>query len=435
MSLPTEPGWSTRRSLARHVAALVLVLGLAGAAVAWTAETPLSGAVIATGTLVVESSSKKVQHPTGGVVAELRAEEGRRVEAGELLVRLDATVAKANLDAVTKSLWELSARSARLEAERDGRDDLAVPADLAEAGPVADALIAGERSLFRFRRDARAGQTAQLRERVRQLQEEIVGLAEQGGAKEQEIAIIAREYAGVQDLWQKSLIQLTRVTSLEREMARLRGERGALTASTAQARAKIAETELQILQLAQDVRSEVSKELAEIRARRATLTEQQVTARDQIRRIDIRAPQAGTVHELAIHTRGGVIAPGEPIMMIVPTSDTLVAEVRVAPQDIDQIRLGQPAALRIPNFDHRTTPDLPGTVSRIAADVTEDKRTGLSYYLVRLTVPKDDLARLHAARLMPGMPIEAFIRTSDRTVIGYLSKPLLDQARRAFREK
>ncbi|GJD53794.1 Type I secretion system membrane fusion protein PrsE [Methylobacterium crusticola] len=430
-----EPGRATRRSLTRHLAGVALVFGMTGVAAAWTAETRLAGAVIATGSLVVESNIKKVQHPTGGVVADLRAQEGASVKAGDLLIRLDATTAQANLDSVTKSLWELAARGARLEAERDGRDDVAFPPELARGGPAVARITEGEGKLFRFRRDALLGQKSQLRERVRQLQDEITGLVEQASAKQQEVGIIEREYGGVMDLWRKNLIQMTRVTSLEREMARLRGERGALVASTAQTRGKIAETELQIIQIEQNLRSEVAKELAEIRAKSATLVEQQVTALDQIRRIDIRAPQAGTVHELAVHTRGGVIAPGEPIMLIVPSADSLVVEVRVSPQDIDQVGLGQGASLRFPNFDRRTTPELAGTVSRIAADVTEDKRTGIAFYLVRLSVAKEDLARLKGARLMPGMPVEAFIRTADRTVLAYLSKPLLDQARRAFREK
>ncbi|KZC02267.1 MULTISPECIES: HlyD family type I secretion periplasmic adaptor subunit [Methylobacterium] len=430
-----DPTRETRRSLRRHVAGVAAVIVVATGAGAWTAATELSGAIIATGSLVVESNIKKVQHPTGGVVAELPIQEGARVQAGDLLVRLDATTARATYDSVTKSLWEIAARNARLEAERDGRDSLAIAPELEGAGPEVARIVDGERKLFRFRRDALQGQKAQLRERIGQLNEEIKGLAEQAAAKEQETAIIGREYEGVEDLWKKNLIQLTRLTSLQRDMSRLKGERGVLVANIAQTKGKVSETELQIIQLEQNLRSDVAKELAENRAKAATLTEQRITAFDQLQRIEIRAPQTGYVHELAVHTRGGVISPGEQIMLIVPNADSLVAEVRVAPQDIDRLQTGQAAGLRFPSFDQRTTPELNGRVVRIAADVSEDKRTGSFYYLVRLGVTKEELNRLDGAKLMPGMPVEAFIRTADRTVLSYLTKPLVDQARRAFREK
>ncbi|AWN40315.1 HlyD family type I secretion periplasmic adaptor subunit [Methylobacterium durans] len=430
-----DPVRATRRSLRRHIFGVLAVLALATGVGAWTALTELSGAIIATGSLVVETNIKKVQHPTGGVVAELRVEEGARVNAGDLLIRLDATTTRATYDSVSKSLWELAARTARLEAERDGLEQIGFPAELRAAGTGVARIVEGESKLFRLRRDALLGQKAQLRERVGQLRDEIRGLSEQGEAKEQETAIIQREHEGVQDLWKKNLIQLSRVTSLERDIARLKGERGVLVANVAQTKGRISETELQIIQLEQNLRSDVAKELAEIRAKAATLTEQKITAFDQLQRIEIRSPQAGYVHELAVHTRGGVITPGEPIMLIVPTADSLVVEVRVAPQDIDRVRLGQAASLRFPSFDQRTTPELGGTVTRVAADVSEDKRTGTYYYLVRLGVSKQELARLDGAKLMPGMPVEAFIRTADRTVLSYLTKPLTDQTRRAFREK
>lgn len=426
---------ATRASLRHHIAGVVTVIAAALCVGAWTASTELSGAIIATGSLVVESNIKKVQHPTGGVVAELHVEEGARVKAGDLLIRLDATTARATYDSVTKSLWEIAARNARLEAERDGRETVAFPEGLSDGGPEVARIVEGESKLFRFRRDAREGQKAQLRERIGQLKEEIKGLVEQSAAKEQETAIIGREYEGVEGLWKKNLIQLNRLTSLERDMSRLKGERGVLVATIAQTKGKVSETELQIIQLEQNLRSDVAKELAENRAKAATLTEQKITAFDQLHRIEIRSPQTGYVHELSVHTRGGVIAPGEPIMLIVPTADSLVVEVRVAPQDIDRLQTGQAAGLRFPSFDQRTTPELSGRVTRIAADVSEDKRTGSFYYLVRLGVTKDELRRLDGAKLMPGMPVEAFIRTADRTVLSYLTKPLADQARRAFREK
>jgi HlyD family secretion protein len=400
--------------------------------------TELSGAVVAEGSLVVESDVKKVQHPTGGVVGQLFVEDGDRVKAGDLLVRLDATVAQSNLDVITRSLWELAARRARLEAERDGESEISFPADLvsaAEGAPDIHRIIEGERKLFELRREARAGQKAQFRQRIAQLNDEEEGLRKQLTAKAREIELVDTELGGVRELWQKNLVQLTRLTAMEREAARLRGEQGVLTASLAQTGGKISETELQIIQVDQTLRSDVAKELADIRAKTAELSERKVSALDQLQRIDIRAPQTGIVHQLSVHTKGGVITAGEQIMLIVPASDALVVEARVAPRDIDQLRTHQQATLRFPSFNRRTTPELNGTVERIAADTSQDPRTGTQYYSVRVAMAAEEIARLDGLKLVPGMPVDAFIRTGDRTMLSYLFKPFADQAQLAFRQR
>jgi HlyD family secretion protein len=239
----------------------------------------------------------------------------------------------------------------------------------------------------------------------------------------------------VNELWEKKLIPYTRVTALEREKERLDGERGQLVATVAQSKGKITETELQILQIDQDMRSEVGKDLADIRGKTAELVEKKAAAEDLVRRVDIRAPQDGFVHQLVVHTVGGVVGPGETIMLIVPQADVLEAEARIAPQDIDQIRLGQRAVLRFAAFNQRTTPELDGEVSRVSADVSEDEKTGAQYYTVRIAVADGEIARLGGLKLVPGMPVEAFIQTSPRTVLSYLIRPVHDQIVRAFREK
>src|SRR6185437_1840491 len=232
------------------------------------------------------------------------------------------------------------------------------------------------------------------------------------------------------------LVQFQRVTSLEREQARLDGERGQLIASVAQSKGKIAETRIQILQIEQDMRTEVGKDLAEIRGKTAELIEKKVAAEDQLKRVDIRAPQDGMVHQLAVHTVGGVITPqGEPIMLIVPEADALTVEAKIQPQDIDQVRIGQKAVLRFSAFNQRTTPELTGEVSRVSADVTQDPKTGATFYTIRVHVPEAELARLNGLKLVPGMPVESFIQTGERTVISYLTKPLQDQIAKAWREK
>jgi len=271
---------------------------------------------------------------------------------------------------------------------------------------------------------------------VGQLQEQISGLTDQIAAKKREIALIGEELKGVRELWSKNLIPIQRVTALERDAARLEGERGALVSTIAQIKGKITETELQILQIDQDLRTEVGKELAEIRGKGSELVEKRVAAADQLKRVDIRAPQDGTVHQLSVHTVGGVITPqGEPLMLIVPRSDALTVEAKIAPQDIDQVRIGHRAVLRFSAFNQRTTPELSGEVSRVSADISQDQKTGTSFYTVRITPPPSELSRLNGLKLVPGMPVESFIQTDERTVMSYLTKPLTDQLMKTWRER
>ena len=246
-----------------------------------------------------------------------------------------------------------------------------------------DADVAGsmssERKLFSLRHNARTGQRSQLRQRVGQLQEEIGGLTAQQTAKGKEIVLIERELVGVRDLYQKNLIQLNRLTQLEREATRLDGERGQLIASVAQSKGKIAELELQVLQIDQDLSSEVAKELRDVDGKIGEFVERKVTAEDQLKRIDIRAPQDGTVFQSNVHTVGGVITAGDAIMMVVPDADNLTVEAKINPQDIDQLRLGQKALLRFTTFNQRTTPEIFGAVTRISADITTDQRSGAAF--------------------------------------------------------
>ena len=428
---------STQQSIRRHISAvaiaaimLVASIGIMGAA------TDMSGAIISQGSLVVESNVKKVQHPSGGVARKLLVEDGAHVRKNDLLILMDETVAQANLAAVTKSLWELEARRARLQAERDGDAEIAIPDSVASlADPAAQSIVSGERRFFQLRRDANEGQRRQLKEQIDQLKEQINGMQDQLTAKKQEAELIANELTGVQQLWEQRLVSLSRLSALQRDAARLLGERGQLTASIAQAKGKISETELKILQIDQDFRSNVAKELADVRAKYAETVEKQVTAKDQTEKLEIRAPQGGVVHDLTIHTQGGVIAAGDTIMTIVPDRDNLIVETHVAPQDIDQVKLSAPAILRFTNFNQRTTPEIEGEVSRIGADVSRDDKTAPTYFLVRIAIPPSELNKLATAHLLPGMPVEVFIPTSERTVLSYLMKPLADQAHRAFREK
>jgi HlyD family secretion protein len=436
MSNTSKP--SARRSIRRHTtfglsAALLLVVGCGG----WAIVTELSGAVVAPGTVVVDSHVKKVQHPTGGVVGEILARDGDQVRVGDVVIRLDETVAKANLAMVAKSLDELAIRQARLEAERDGLPEILFPSAITSrrAEPDHASLLSGEKRLFETRREARAGQKSQLKERIAQLQEQIDGTNLQAAAKADEIKLIQDELIGVQELWRKNLVPITRLTALKREETRLRGERGQLISTVAQAKGRISETALQILQIDQDLRSEVSKELREVQAKTAELVERKVAAEDQLKRIDIRAPQDGVVHQSIVHTVGGVINAGEPLMLVMPVADDLSIEVHVSPQDIDQLQPGQDTMLRLSAFNQRTTPELKGRVSLIAADLVTDQRTGVQHYPVRIAFAEGERERLGAAKLLPGMPVESFIQTGYRTVFSYLTKPLSDHLAKAFREE
>ena len=435
MSTKTETaGGSIRRHvLTVSAVGFFVVIGFGS----WVAIAELSGAVVASGSLVVDSNVKKVQHPTGGVVGELRVRDGVRVRAGDIVIRLDETVTRANLSIVVKGIDELLARQARLEAERDDWPEVRFPGELTSRlqNPDVRRLVDGEQKLFDFRKSARTGQKAQMRERIGQLREEVKGLAEQADAKSGEIELILRELEGVRLLWSKNLIPIMRLTQLERESVRLRGERGQLLASTAQAHGKMTETELQIIQVDQDLRSEVAKELREIQGKMAELLERRVAAEDQLMRIDIRAPQSGIVHQLNVHTIGGVITASEPAMLIVPESDELTVEVKMPPQNIDQLAVGQPAVLRFSAFNQRTTPEINGIVKRISGDIVVDQKSGATYYLVHISTPVEEVARLDGLKLLPGMPVDAFIQTGSRTVLSYLTKPLRDQIVKAFRER
>jgi HlyD family secretion protein len=426
------------RTLRNHLiggtlVALVLTFGIGG----WAATTELSGAITASGSVVVDSNVKKVQHPTGGVVGELLVREGDRVRLGDTLMRLDETVLRAGLAIVTKGLDEMRARKARLASERDGAEQVVVPGEFLTASPTPEfaAALDSERKLFELRRAARQGQKSQLRQRIAQLDDETRGFTALQQAKAEEIELIQRELVGVRSLFEKNLIQITRLTVLEREAARLKGELAQSVASSAQVRGKVSEIELQIIQIDQDLSSEVAKELREIDGKIGEFIERKVTAEDQLKRIDIRAPQDGIVHQMSVHTIGGVVSPADPVMLIVPEADLLLVEAKIAPQDIDQLYAGQPARLRFSAFNQRTTPEIEGTIRRISADVTPDQRTGQNYYTARIAITAEELSRLGNVKLLPGMPAEVFAKTYDRSVLSYFIKPLSDQIVRAFRER
>jgi HlyD family secretion protein len=413
----------------------LLVVGVLGGG--WLVLVPLAGAVVVPGNLVVQSNVKTIQHPTGGVVAEIPVHNGMRVSSGDLLLRLDATQAKASLQVVSKQLDEARARVSRLTAERDGLPRPVVPAEL--SGRLDDGnlktLLASEASLFRARATARDSQKDLLQSRVSQLGEEIGGLEAQVASKARQIELITGELTGVQELYDKHLVPLTRLTTLQRESARIEGERGQLISSIAETKAKIGEAQLQIVKLDQDFRTDVVKELGEAQGKEAELSERGVAARDVLERIELRAPTSGVIHQLAAHTLGGVIRAGDAIMEIVPDSDDLQIEARLQPNDIDQVRTGQQAYVRFSAFNQRTTPQLAGQVAFVSPDVSHDQQTSAPYFTVRIMLPDEERHRLAGLQLVSGMPAEVFMQTGSRTMFSYLFKPIFDQLQRAFVER
>lgn len=407
-----------------------------GGFLAWSTMTTLQGAVATAGHFVVANEVKKIQHPAGGVVAALPVREGQAVAAGDVVLRLDDTLARANSQIVGRQIDEIAVKAARLAAERDGLVGIALPQDLTERSGEDDMgrIIGTEIRTFAARRAAREGQRAQLRKRITQLSDEIRGLAAQQTSKERESKIIARELIGVEELFRRNLVQLPRLSGLQRDQAAIDGQLGNLLSQVAQREGRIAETELQIIQIDEEHRAEVMKELAEAQTRRGELIERKTAFDLQLRQIDLRAPVGGVVHQLAVHTVGGVLQAGETAMLIVPGDEALVLNSRVSPGDIDQVVTGQTTRVKIQAGNLATNPELTGTVDRISADVSRDERQNQSYYTVRVVLPAGEIARL-PLRVLAGMQAEIFIETVSRRPIDFLLKPISTQFARAFRER
>jgi membrane fusion protein, type I secretion system len=438
MAQQTPPRLPTMRNglepaLARRLLlGLTLIVLMVASVGGWAATTPIGGAVIASGFVVVESNIKKVQHPTGGIVAEIAVKNGNVVNAGDIVISLDDTQARANLGIVVSQLVQLRGRKARLEAERDQADQVKFPIDFVISGEDAPAIMEGEKRLFEVRQSVKNGQIAQFHERIGQLTQEIKGTTAQRDAKAEEVELMREELERLEGMRKKDLVPTTRTLQAQRDLTRLRGEWGAHIAQIARSQGQISETELQIIGVTQNMQTDASKELREIEARIAELLERKVAAEDQLKRIYLRAPQTGYVHDLTVHTVGGVIGPGESVMSIVPTHDTLSVEARIGTADIDQVAVGQQAVLRFPALNQRTTPEIRGAVTRIGADLTKDPQGNAVYFTLRISVSDSDR---QAFKIVPGMPVEAFISTHERTALSYLIKPLSDQVTRAFRER
>ena len=415
---------------------LAIVLVMFGGLGAWAAIAELSGAVIGTGVVAVSSKRQTVQHLEGGIVSELLVRDHDTVDAGQLLIRLDDTRAQATLGIIDGRLDLRHAQGARLRAERDGFDDVVVPEALADrmAEPGVSEIVEGEIELFKAQRLALDGEIEILTQRITQLGDQTRGIEAQRAAKERQVELITEEHAGLEQLFRQGYAPRTRVLELERAAERLRGEVGEHIAEIAAIGTQTGETRLQIIQLSRAFAEQAVQRLSEVQAQIFDLEQRRAAALDELKRLDIRAPADGAVVGLNVHTLGGVISPGQPLMDVVPEEDELVVEARIAPQDIDKLAFGLDAVVRLSAFNMRTTPELNGTVHSVSADRLLDANSGLPYYLVSVRIPEAELARLEGLTLVPGMPAEVFINTGERTALSYLVKPLTDSLAHAFKE-
>lgn len=424
--------WSTRKPMIMGLLGLLILIGGFGT---WAVMAQISGAVITTGQIEVDRNRQVIQHLDGGIVEEIIVDEGFPVEKGDLLIRLDGSVIQSELAIVEGQLFEIVARRGRLEAERDNQDTITFDPLLAEAGNGGIELMAGQERLFRARLETIKSATEQLSQQSAQIASQLDGLQAQQDALSTQRQLIAEELADQQSLLDRGLAQASRVLGLQREEASLLGRFGELTAQQAQAEERVTELEIQILALETTRREEAITRLRDLQFNELELAERRRTLTQQVERLDIRAPVSGIVYGLQVFAEQSVIRPADPVMFLIPQDRPLVIATQVQLTDIDQIFLGQEVTLRFSAFDQRRTPELKGEVTLVSADAFQDDGSGLSYYRAEVEMLDGEIEKLPAdMTLIPGMPVEAFVRTADRSPLQYLIKPLADYFAKAFRE-
>ena len=415
------------------IAVLILVGGIFG----WGMGTTIAGAVVTAGMLEVERNRQIVQHPDGGVVETIYVKDGDTVKAGDVLIRLDGNVTRSELAIVEGQLFEFLARRARLEAERDGDEHVVIEGELAELSksrPDVAELVEGQVKLFDARRDTLSKQLEQLGKRQGQMNSQIQGIDAQLAAQSKQLDLIEDELKDQRGLLEKGLAQASRVLSLEREQARLEGQLGELTANRAQSEGRITEIELEVLRLQAARREDANEQLRDAGAKERELAERRRALLEKIDRLDIRAPVSGIVLGMSVTTPRSVIRPADPVLYIMPQDRPLVIMAQVPPIHIDEVHQGQAAELMFPAFSARTTPQLKGHVTVVSADALTDQRTSQTYYRAEIALDPGEMEKLRDLQLLPGMPVEAFIKTNDRTPLSYLTKPFTDYFAKAFRE-
>ncbi|MGC3940761.1 HlyD family type I secretion periplasmic adaptor subunit [Roseobacter sp. EG26] len=426
--------WKATGPLLIGMAALMVLVGVLGV---WSVQARIAGAVIASGMIQVESNRQVLQHPQGGVVGALLVKDGDVVSAGDVVLQFDDTQLRSELAIIEGQLFEILARKARLQAERDGLDGLPISDDLREEAvrdPAVQALIDGQARLFGARAASLEQSSEQIAEQIAQAENQILGATAQLAALETQEALIETELRDAQSLLEKGLAQASRVSALQREQARLLGEIGNVTANVAQLRGQIAALNIERIALTTRLREEAITTLRDLQFQEVELVQRRLSTKDTLSRMDLRAPVSGVIYGSRVFALQSVVSPAEPIMYIIPQDQPMVVSARVDPIHVDQVHVGQAATLRFAAFDQRLTPEITGRVTKLSADIFTDETTGMSYYQAELIPVQGEMEKLGGQVLLPGMPVDAFIKTSERSPLSYLAKPLTDYFTKAFRE-
>ncbi len=431
-----KQAWTARGPV---ILGLIAVLVLVGGLGTWSVTTRIASAIVAPGLIETEQNQQVVQHPDGGKVASIEVHEGDVVKAGQVLIRLDSQRLESELAITNSQIYELAARRGRLEAERDGATEITFsPELLAEAttNPDVAEMLETNRKLFIRRRDNLAASVAQLEKRKSQIASQNDGLAAQLAAQEEQVALLAKELANQQQLLDKGLTQSSTVLALRRQKAQLEGAAGDIIARKAQNGERITEIDLQILQTQAQRQEDASTQLSDQEGKELQYAEHRRALMEQLDRLEIRAPLAGAIHSLQVFSAGAVIRPAETVLAIVPQDQPLLIGAQVPTLNIDQVHMGQKVLLRFPSFSTRTTPEIYGTVISVSPDALHDQHTGASYYRARIEIDEGETAKLpEGSELIPGMPVEAFLSTGERSPFAYLMKPFMDYFDKAFRER
>ncbi|MCF6304225.1 MAG: HlyD family type I secretion periplasmic adaptor subunit [Rhodobacteraceae bacterium] len=429
----TQNKWRTRRFVTLGMLAM---LGLFGGLGYWSATSQIAGAIVTSGMIQVESNRQVVQHPTGGVVGEILVVDGDTVKAGDILIRFDDVQIRSEIDIIEGQLFELIGRQSRLKAERDALDEITFDQELiiAAKNPKFADIMPSQIRLFTARRLTLAEELAQMNERIVQIGNQIDGTQAQLSAQQEQIALMQTELADQQSLLEKGLVQAGNVSALRRAVADLIGNAGAMQATIAQNRGRIAEAEIEILRLKSQASEDAITALNDLQFSEIELRQRRLSLTETLARLDVRAPRSGVVLGMQVHAERSVVQAAQAILYIVPQDSPLIISVQIPTIDIDQIYVGQEVFLRFPAFDQRTTPEILGVVVKIAPDVVLNEQTGQSFYAAELRPAEGELEKLEGLQLLPGMPVESFIKTDDRTPLEYLLKPLTDYFNRAFRE-
>lgn len=437
MTLVADNAVTDLSSLKRHsIVGLVAIFGLFGGLCLWAANTDIAGAVIAGGTLQVESYAKQIQHQDGGTVKEILVHNDDVVTEGQVLLTLDDVAIRASLGVVTAQLDEAMVQEARLVAEIAGKPTFEVPATLDASDPDIAGLATTQQQILTSALADRDGRIGQLNEQISQLNAQIDGLAMQQDAAEKQLKIIQDRMVNMDALFLQHLAQAAEVSNLHLQEASAEGEKGRLIAAIAQTRATISEKKLAIEQIGTDFMSQTLDDLQKTRQTIAEAQQQALAGQDRLTRTVIRSPQAGIVHESIVHTVGGVVSPGQTLMQIVPQTDNLLVGIRIDPNDIDAIHEGQKVNLRFTSLDRRRTPEAWGKIESVSPDLVTEQQTGRRYYTANVRIDADELAKLDKSiKLLPGMPVESFVTTGDRSVLSYLLHPLTEEMQLAFREE